>query len=192
MKLTQSLVWALGLSLGTLAAGTARANDKEWARVGKVATVVLGLDLLGRALTCPPPPPWHGHHMVQYSYYYAVPPPAVVVYTPMETRVERVIVHERVVEQVVPAEAAGPTDYSTPRSDKAMASRGTAAKPAAKEAAGKETVAKTTTTDDAIIVNLDEGRRLYQPKVKGEKAQLQVWSEIEQRWVPIKDYPSLY
>ena len=40
--------------------------------------------------------------------------------------------------------------------------------------------------------NLEEGRRLYQPKVKGEKAQFQVWSEIEQRWIPIKDYPSLY
>lgn len=206
MRTLKTLALTLGLVVAVLLPATVQANDKEWARVGKVAAVLVGLDLLGHAVACPPPPPWHRRHVEYRSYYYASPPPPVIVYSRPVTSVEYVVEPAPAVERVVvvsppPAVARvvvadppppQPTDYSTPRSNQALASRGPVTKPAAKDAAATETVAKTATTADAIIVELDEGRRLYQPKVKGEKAQLQVWSEIEQRWVPVKDYPSLY
>lgn len=43
-----------------------------------------------------------------------------------------------------------------------------------------------------IIVKLEDGRRLYQPRVHGHKAFLQVFSEVSGEWVSIREYPSIW
>lgn len=43
-----------------------------------------------------------------------------------------------------------------------------------------------------VVVHLEEGRRLFQPRVRGATAYLQVWSEVCAEWVSIKEYPSIY
>ena len=45
---------------------------------------------------------------------------------------------------------------------------------------------------EPIVVYLENGRRLYQPPVQGCSAYVQVWSEVDSRWVSIKEYPSLW
>lgn len=43
-----------------------------------------------------------------------------------------------------------------------------------------------------IIQYLEDGRRIYQPPVRGCKAYLQVWSEVSNEWVSIREYPSIW
>jgi len=42
-----------------------------------------------------------------------------------------------------------------------------------------------------LIIDLGDGQRIYQSKKKGSKAILQIYSQLEKRWVNIKTYPSL-
>lgn len=45
---------------------------------------------------------------------------------------------------------------------------------------------------EPIIQYLEDGRRIYQPPVRGCKAYLQVWSEVNNEWVSIREYPSIW
>jgi hypothetical protein len=45
---------------------------------------------------------------------------------------------------------------------------------------------------EPIVRYLDDGRRLYQPPVLGHKAFIQVWSEVKNEWVSIKEHPSIW
>lgn len=47
-------------------------------------------------------------------------------------------------------------------------------------------------SDEPVIVTLEDGRRIYQPRVHGARAILQQWSDLEERWVDIREYPSVY
>ena len=46
--------------------------------------------------------------------------------------------------------------------------------------------------DDPIIVCVEEGRRIYQPRVKGATAYLQVYSKACNEWVTLEEYPSIW
>jgi hypothetical protein len=45
---------------------------------------------------------------------------------------------------------------------------------------------------EPIVSYLSDGRRLYQPRVHGHTAYLQIWSEVNGDWVSIKEYPSIW
>lgn len=45
---------------------------------------------------------------------------------------------------------------------------------------------------DPIIVHIEKGRRIYQRRVKGATAYLQVYSDVCNEWVNIKEYPSIW
>jgi hypothetical protein len=45
---------------------------------------------------------------------------------------------------------------------------------------------------EPITLHLGEGRRLFQPRVHGHTAYIQVWSELNGDWVSIKEYPSIW
>ncbi len=46
--------------------------------------------------------------------------------------------------------------------------------------------------DDDVIVHIENGRRIMQPRVKGATAYLQVYSEVCHEWVTIEEYPSIW
>lgn len=46
--------------------------------------------------------------------------------------------------------------------------------------------------DDPIIIPMEGERRIYQPRVHGAQAYVQVWSDFEQRWVTIGKRPSVW
>ena len=43
-----------------------------------------------------------------------------------------------------------------------------------------------------IIVQLEDGRRLYQPAVHGHTAFIQVWSSVHNDWISIQEHPSIW
>ena len=43
-----------------------------------------------------------------------------------------------------------------------------------------------------VIVHLEDGRRIYQPRIKGATAYLQVYNELCHEWITIKQYPSIW
>lgn len=43
-----------------------------------------------------------------------------------------------------------------------------------------------------IILNVEEGRRLYQPPERGHVAYVQVWSSFNGQWITIAEYPSIW
>jgi hypothetical protein len=45
---------------------------------------------------------------------------------------------------------------------------------------------------EPIIQYLEDGRRIYQPPVRGCTAYLQIWSEVSREWVSIREYPSIW
>jgi hypothetical protein len=47
-------------------------------------------------------------------------------------------------------------------------------------------------SQEPVVVSLENGRRLYQPRIKGHVAYLQIYSEHSRSWVNLKEYPSLY
>ena len=49
-----------------------------------------------------------------------------------------------------------------------------------------------TKCSDPIIVHIQKGRRIYQPRVKGATAYLQVYSKVCKEWVNVEEYPSLW
>ena len=46
--------------------------------------------------------------------------------------------------------------------------------------------------EDPIIVPMEGERRIYQPRIHGAQAYVQVWSDFEQRWVTIGKRPSVW
>lgn len=47
-------------------------------------------------------------------------------------------------------------------------------------------------SEGPVVVSLEDGRRLFQPRIRGAKAYMQVWSEVTSEWITIKEYPSIY
>ena len=45
---------------------------------------------------------------------------------------------------------------------------------------------------DPIIVHVEKGRRIYQPRIKGATAYLQVYSKVCNEWVNVEEYPSVW
>lgn len=45
---------------------------------------------------------------------------------------------------------------------------------------------------DPVIVYLESGRRLYQPRLRGHVAFIQIWSSYNQTWVTIGEHPSIW
>ena len=45
---------------------------------------------------------------------------------------------------------------------------------------------------DPVIVYLNSGRRLYQPRIHGHIAFVQIWSSYNQTWVTIGEHPSVW
>ena len=43
-----------------------------------------------------------------------------------------------------------------------------------------------------VIVHLENGRRIYQPRIKGATAYLQVYSRACNEWVTLEEYPSIW
>lgn len=43
-----------------------------------------------------------------------------------------------------------------------------------------------------IILNMEDGRRLYQPPEQGHVAYIQVWSSVSKQWISIAEYPSIW
>ena len=115
--------------------------------------------------------------------YVQQPQPKIIIYVPVETEPEN-------------------TSYSQPRDNSSLVYKDAvviqypvpAAAPAVSPVVQTTTItSKTEVSADAIVIELEAGvRRLYQPKVKGAAAQIQIWSDIEKRWVAIKEYPSLF
>ena len=58
--------------------------------------------------------------------------------------------------------------------------------------APRTTVYKAQEYDDQVIVDLEEGRRIFQERRHGATAYLQVWSDIREEWVSIQEYPSIW
>ena len=56
----------------------------------------------------------------------------------------------------------------------------------------KKRYKKTWKCADPIIVHIEKGRRIYQPRVKGATAYLQVYSDVCNEWVNIEEYPSIW
>lgn len=46
--------------------------------------------------------------------------------------------------------------------------------------------------DDYVIVRIENGRRIIQPRVRGVTAYLQVYSKVCNEWVTIEEYPSIW
>ncbi len=189
----------LGAALGaTLIAMTAlwpapaQASDKEWATAGKVLAGLAAVAVVGQAARhydsdsryertvyvrpesryCPPP--------VSYC-----PPPRRVFFVPsyrpvVEYRTVQYVTPAPVVREIIVQPAPPP-----PAEKVEIHNHYESAPPAA-------ATPPTASDGDSVIVNIEEGRRLYQPKVRGAKAYLQVWSELEQKWLSVKEYPSIY
>ena len=45
---------------------------------------------------------------------------------------------------------------------------------------------------EPIIRYMADGRRLYQPPMHGHPAFIQVWSEVKDEWVSVKEHPSIW
>ncbi len=45
---------------------------------------------------------------------------------------------------------------------------------------------------EPIVRYMADGRRLYQPPVHGHAAFIQVWSEVQDEWVSVKEHPSIW
>jgi hypothetical protein len=45
---------------------------------------------------------------------------------------------------------------------------------------------------DLVIVNIDNGRRIIQPRIHGATAYMQVYSQVTCEWVTIEEYPSIW
>jgi hypothetical protein len=43
-----------------------------------------------------------------------------------------------------------------------------------------------------IVLNMEDGRRLFQPPEHGHVAYVQVWSSMNRQWVSIAEYPSIW
>ncbi len=67
MKKILAIIVAVGLLAG-VAAAPASAGDHGWATTGKILTGIIGLNILGHALSAP--------YYADPYYYYAYPPPA--------------------------------------------------------------------------------------------------------------------
>ena len=61
-----------------------------------------------------------------------------------------------------------------------------------KRVAYKEVRKSAYSCDDPIIVFIEKGRRIYQPRIRGAKAYLQIYSSACNQWVSIEDYPSIW
>lgn len=46
--------------------------------------------------------------------------------------------------------------------------------------------------DEPIVRYMGDGRRLFQPRVHGHVAFIQVWSDMADEWVSIKEHPSIW
>ncbi len=45
---------------------------------------------------------------------------------------------------------------------------------------------------ELVIVNIEDGRRIIQPRIHGATAYLQVYSKVSCDWVTIEEYPSIW
>ena len=183
--------WRETLSALLLAAALwpapARASDKEWAVAGKVLTGLAAYSIISNLAR---------EHERPRAVVYAQPQPRYIVVESPATRYA--VTQESVYDG---------GDYITPRSRVApQPSRvevhnyyyGTNAPANAKPApAAPATPAAAGPTMDAgdvntVILNIEEGRRIIQPRTRGAKAYLQVWSDLEKKWLSVKEYPSIY
>ena len=55
-----------------------------------------------------------------------------------------------------------------------------------------KTVYQSRRTNDLVIVNLEDGRRICQRRIRGASAYLQIWSDVDEEWVSIREYPSIW
>jgi len=58
--------------------------------------------------------------------------------------------------------------------------------------APRTTVYESRRIDDLVVIDLEEGRRICQRRVRGATAYLQIWSELDDKWVSIRTYPSIW
>ena len=48
------------------------------------------------------------------------------------------------------------------------------------------------TRNAPVIIQLEDGRRLFQPAIHGHPAFIQVWSSIQNEWISITEHPSIW
>ena len=161
----KTLAWTMALVLGgALLAPATRAGDQEWAVAGKVLTGIAALHLLtGMA---PVPPPITLHPPV---------PPRVTVHS---SRSRGHSYHR--------SSCSPQVSYRTHRKvyyrpavvqRRQPAHCGTLVAPHC---------------DNPVVVHMDGGRRIYQPRIHGHQAYMQIWSDVSRSWVTLKLYPSIY
>jgi hypothetical protein len=45
---------------------------------------------------------------------------------------------------------------------------------------------------DPVIIDTADGRRLYQPRIHGHPAFIQVWSDYHGEWIIVSQHPSIW
>ncbi len=165
------LILGLTASLTPLHAG-----DKEWARVGKGVGIVTGVSVLHQLMWVRP------HVRVRYKYAHRV----------SDFRHSRCTHHRQSPRTVVVHKPAKPVKEKSTSYIESTDKTSLTGEKTKKGSLSGDTSGRKIEDATAVIFDLGNGRRLYQQKIKGKKAQLQVWSEVEKRWVGIKEYPSLY
>ncbi|MFT5127977.1 MAG: hypothetical protein ACI8W8_001585 [Rhodothermales bacterium] len=178
------------LLLFALVAPQASAGDKDWANAGKVLAGVVGFGILHNALSSN----HHGsHHRSRHSttYYsssrsYPSCRSTSYSYRPSYSYRHQPTYYQREVIRPVPTPVYHTTTVvreSAPVYRPAPAPVYVPAAPAP---------APTVSGSNPVVVPLENGRRLLQPRIKGHVAYLQVYSEHSGSWVTLKEYPSLY
>ena len=167
------------LLLFALVAPQASAGDKDWANAGKVLAGVVGFGILHNALSSNHHGSHHGsrHSTTYYSSSRSYPSCRSTSYSYRPSynyRHQPTYYHTEVIRPV-------PTPvYHTTTVVREPVPVYTPAP------------APVVSGSNPVVVPLENGRRLFQPRIKGHVAYLQVYSEHSGSWVTLKEYPSLY
>lgn len=172
MKRTFSIGTAAILLLA-LAIPQASAGDKDWATAGKVLAGVVGFGFLHNALSG-----GHHHHRSYRSTRYYSEPCSSTSYTYTRRHDYRPY-HRSYTRTEVYCPPVTPVYHTT----------SVVREPAPVIVPAPVPVPS---SPDPVIVNLEDGRRIYQPRIKGHVAYLQIYSEHSGSWLTLKEYPSLY
>jgi hypothetical protein len=196
----------------------AQAGDKEWAVAGKILTGIVVIDAVrglaqyeGRKAAQENRGPQTRYYREQPQQYYVPPPPRpqpAVVYLEQPTdyitprshlsysKPSTIEIHNHYyTAEAVQAAQAGQQEQTAPPPAPVAApvvQPAPQAAPAPAPVQHTEQMVINSGEGDTVVLVIEEGRRIWQPKTRGAKAYMQVWSDLEKKWVSIKEYPSIY